>query len=45
VQVGKVLATTIGGLDRTKTYTCKVAGKNEFGTGPFKSALSGTSPR
>jgi hypothetical protein len=44
-QVGNVLATTIGGLDHTKTYTCKVAGKNKFGTGPFKSASSGTSPR
>jgi hypothetical protein len=45
VTVGNVLTKTMGGLDRTKTYTCKVAATNKWGTGPFRKAPTSTKPR
>ena len=44
VEVGTVLASTVTGLTRTKTYACKVAAKNKYGAGAFKLPVSGTTP-
>ena len=41
---GAARTATIGGLVRTKTYTCKVAAANKWGGGPLRNAASGTKP-